>query len=147
YIAITPSTPDDDFAPGLPVDHDLVLEMRRSSADLADGAPVRTLLDVPPAQVALGNIHNANTVRFGPDGMLYVGMGDGGGENCADAEDDAPQNVARPFGKILRLDLKRAAPYAAGDNPFTNIVGGETVLHYGLRNPFRFSFDRENGAL
>jgi glucose/arabinose dehydrogenase len=150
YITITPSAPDDFLNEGgLRQDHDQVLELRRSDSDpdRADRGVVRTLVDVGSAPQALGNIHNANTVRFGPDGMLYVGMGDGGGVNCGDAEPNASQDVRQQYGKILRLDLKRESPYGAGDNPFSDVSGAETVLHYGLRNPFRFSFDRETGDL
>jgi hypothetical protein len=96
---------------------------------------------------ALGNIHHANPVRFGPDVMLFVGMGDGGGVSCGDAEPNASQDVQKEFGKILRLDLSRPAPYGAGDNPFADISGAETVLHYGVRNPFRFTFDRKTRDL
>ena len=150
YITITPSAPDDFFDDnGLQQDHDQVLELRRSESDRdrADRGVVRKLVDVGSAPQALGNIHNANTVRFGPDGFLYVGMGDGGGVNCGDAEQNASQDVRQPFGKILRLDLSRDYPYGASDNPFADVSGGETVLHYGLRNPFRFSFDRKTGDL
>ena len=150
YITITPSSPDDFFDEGgLQQDHDQVLEMRRSDSDpdRADSSPVRTLVDLGSAPQALGNIHNANTVRFGPDGFLYVGMGDGGGVNCGDAEPNASQDVQQQYGKLLRLDLSRDYPYGASDNPYADRSGAETVLHYGLRNPFRFSFDRETGDL
>ena len=150
YITITPSAPDDFFNEGgLQQDHDQVLEMHRSDADpeRADSTPVRTLVDLGSAPQALGNIHNANTVRFGPDGFLYVGMGDGGGVSCGDAEPNASQDVQQQYGKILRLDLSRDPPYGAADNPYADSSGAETVLHYGLRNPFRFSFDRETGDL
>jgi glucose/arabinose dehydrogenase len=151
YITITPSSPDEFFGGegGLQQDHDQVLELRRngSDPDRADTGVVRKLVDVGSSPLPLGNIHNANTVRFGPDGFLYVGMGDGGGVNCGDTEPNASQDVQQQYGKILRLDLSREAPYGAADNPFSDISGAETVLHYGLRNPFRFSFDRATGDL
>jgi glucose/arabinose dehydrogenase len=78
--------------------------------------------------------------------MLYLAMGDGGGVNCGDVEPNAPQDVSSLFGKILRLDLTQPAPYGALDNPFVG-SGDARVWHYGLRNPFRFSFDRLNGDL
>ncbi|MDB4974280.1 MAG: hypothetical protein JWN48_2621 [Myxococcaceae bacterium] len=142
YVTITPSNPN---GLGLAVDHDMVLEFRRGAPGTS---PVleRKLLEVPSALAFLGNIHNANTVRFGPDGLLYVGMGDGGGVSCNDAQPNAAQDVAQPFGKILRLDPRRPAPYGAADNPFVG-MGDARVLHYGLRNPFRFSFDRQTGDL
>jgi hypothetical protein len=142
YVALTPSALN---ARGLPVDHDMVLELRASQSG---GQPeiLRRLVDLPSAVAVLGNIHNINTLRFGPDGYLYVGSGDGGGINCNDAEGGAAQDVRRPFGKILRLDPKAPAPHAAQGNPFA-ASGDARVWHYGLRNPFRFSFDRQTGDL
>jgi hypothetical protein len=142
YVALTPSALN---ARGLPVDHDMVLELRASQSG---GQPevLRRLVDLPSAVAVLGNIHNINTLRFGPDGYLFVGSGDGGGINCNDAEGGAAQDVKRPFGKILRLDPKAPAPYAAQGNPFA-ASGDARVWHYGLRNPFRFSFDRQTGDL
>jgi glucose/arabinose dehydrogenase len=148
YITITPSAPDNLFDPGLVSNRDQVLEYRRSDdPDVAEGTPRRTLVNVASSLSALGNIHNANTLRFGPDGFLYVGMGDGGGVNCGDAEPNASQDVGQVFGKILRFDLSRPAPYGAADNPFASVSGGSAVLHYGLRNPFRFNFDWQTGDL
>lgn len=148
YIAVTPSTPDVLINRGLPADHDLILEYRRSEdADRADTTVVRTLIDLPSRSAALGNIHNFNTVRFGPDGYLWIGSGDGGGVNCGDTENGASQNITKQFGKILRLDLSKPAPYGAADNPFADTPGAETVMHYGVRNPFRFNFDRATGDL
>ncbi|MEY4580693.1 MAG: hypothetical protein RL701_5396, partial [Pseudomonadota bacterium] len=151
YVAITPSTPDSALLPsGLQADHDQVLEYRRSAdnADQADAAVVRKLFDVPSSPAALGKIHNINTLRFGPDGYLYIGMGDGGGVGCNDAEPNASQDLEKPFGKMLRLDLSQPAPYAAAGNPFADKGGAAPlVFHYGVRNPFRFSFDRANGDL
>jgi glucose/arabinose dehydrogenase len=142
YVTITPSATN--FL-GLTVDHDMVIEYRLPG----DGAAPqlsRILVEVPSAFGLLGNIHNMNTVRFGPDGLLYVGMGDGGGVNCGDSEPNASQDVGSVFGKILRLDLSQPAPYAALDNPFVG-SGDARVWQYGLRNPFRFSFDRMTGDL
>ncbi|MEY4515536.1 MAG: hypothetical protein RLZZ450_7658 [Pseudomonadota bacterium] len=92
------------------------------------------------------NIHNGGRVTFGPDGMLYLAMGDGGGVLCGDSEPGATQDVSTLFGKILRLDLSKPPTYAAADNPFVS-NGDPRVFHYGLRNPFRFSFDRVTGDL
>jgi glucose/arabinose dehydrogenase len=92
--------------------------------------------------------HNGGNVAFGPDGMLYVGTGDGGG-SCNNNVANAPQLISSAansrFGKILRLDPSNAAgSYAAAGNPFPE---SPLVWHYGLRNPFRFSFDRLTGDL
>lgn len=144
YVAIVPTS-------GANADHDLVLEFTRSGDNplIADPASRRALLDLEPrgedpvAGVNLNLFHNGSTVLFGPDGMLYVGMGDGGGQ-CNSANPGVPQDIASPYGKILRLDPSAPAPHAAAGNPFA-AEGDARVLHYGLRNPFRFSFDSLNG--
>jgi glucose/arabinose dehydrogenase len=84
--------------------------------------------------------HNGGALAFGPDGYLYAALGDGGG--IGDPFDHA-QDTGSLLGKILRLDVDQAAPYAIPpDNPF-----GNEVWAYGLRNPWRFSFDRADGGL
>jgi glucose/arabinose dehydrogenase len=91
--------------------------------------------------------HNGGHLAFGPDGYLYVALGDGGSQG--DPNDNA-QNLSRPLGKILRLDVDAEnVPYAApADNPFVNTSGAmPEIWAYGLRNPWRFSFDRETGDL
>ena len=90
--------------------------------------------------------HNGGEVVFGPDGELYIGLGDGG--SAGDPHDNG-QNLGVPLGKILRIDPKRAgnASYSVpADNPFVGRAGAfaENWM-YGLRNPWRFSFDRANG--
>ncbi|HXV13664.1 MAG TPA: PQQ-dependent sugar dehydrogenase [Candidatus Krumholzibacteria bacterium] len=90
--------------------------------------------------------HNGGQVAFGPDGMLYIAMGDGG--SAGDPQGNG-QNRAALLGKILRLDVSKR-PYAIpADNPFRGNPDGwkEEVWAYGLRNPWRFSFDRETGQL
>jgi glucose/arabinose dehydrogenase len=144
YIVLTPTT-------GTRANRDLVLEHRRSSADpyVAEPAPTREILNLEGvAQSGLfSNLHNAYMAKFGPDGMLYVGMGDGGG-SCNDNQGfvDSPQDIANPHGKLLRFDLAAAAPYGAADNPFVD-DGDPRVLHYGLRNPFRFGWDKLTSEL
>ena len=85
--------------------------------------------------------HNGGQLQFGPDGFLYVGTGDGGGSG--DRPDNA-QNTNSLLGKILRIDPRAQGgqPYASpGSNPFAGGPGRDEVYSYGLRNPFRFSFD------
>lgn len=91
------------------------------------------------------NNHYGGNLRFGTDGNLYIGMGDGGGGN--DPENDA-QNLDSYLGKILRIDVSGSGPgYATpGDNPFVGKDGLDEIWAYGLRNPFKFSFDT-NGDL
>jgi glucose/arabinose dehydrogenase len=105
-----------------------VVEYRTDSARTAadpDSGRVVLAVDQPYSN------HNGGQLAFGPDGRLYVGMGDGGGGG--DPENRA-QDLSDRLGKLLRLDV---------DDP----GAGWEVVAYGLRNPWRFSFDRENGDL
>jgi len=84
--------------------------------------------------------HNGGVLTFGPDGYLYAGLGDGGA--AGDPFKNA-QNTNRLLGKILRIDVHNGDPYSIpSDNPF-----GNEVWAYGLRNPWRISFDRATGDL
>jgi glucose/arabinose dehydrogenase len=89
--------------------------------------------------------HNGGAINFGPDGYLYIALGDGG--SGGDPENRA-QNLSSLLGKILRLDVSPAAGYAIpSSNPFVGKAGADEIWHFGLRNPFRFSFDRKTGDL
>jgi glucose/arabinose dehydrogenase len=84
--------------------------------------------------------HNGGALTFGPDGYLYAGLGDGGSQG--DPHKNG-QNIQTLLGKILRLDVDHGDPYSVpSDNPFNN-----EVWAYGLRNPWRISFDRATGDL
>ena len=91
--------------------------------------------------------HNGGHVAFGPDGRLYYGLGDGGGRG--DPEGNA-QDTTTLLGSVLRIDPRAQgdAPYAIpADNPFVGGGGRAEIFVYGLRNPWRFSFDRANADL
>jgi glucose/arabinose dehydrogenase len=89
--------------------------------------------------------HNGGQLQFGPDGFLYIGTGDGGGGGDPDANG---QNKQTLLGKILRIDVDSGSPYGIpNDNPFKSTGGAKEVWAYGLRNPWRFSFDRSIGDL
>ena len=91
--------------------------------------------------------HNGGMMAFGPeDGYLYIAMGDGGSGNDPD---NRAQNLAEPLGKILRIDVDAGSPYAVPpSNPFVDTLGADArIWAYGLRNPWRFSFDRLLGDL
>jgi len=91
------------------------------------------------------NNHNGGFMEFGADGYLYIALGDGGDQG--DPYEHA-QNPASMLGKILRIDVDSAEPYAIPeDNPFANGGGAPEIWLMGLRNPWRFSFDRETGDL
>jgi glucose/arabinose dehydrogenase len=108
-----------------------------ANPDIAGSSGAVTLLNVSQP---FAN-HNGGQLAFGPDGFLYVALGDGG--SAGDPFNNA-QNLATNLGKILRLDTENGVlPYAIPPgNPF-----GSEIWAYGLRNPWRFSFDRANGDL
>ncbi len=90
--------------------------------------------------------HNGGQIHFGPDGYLYIGMGDGGG---AGDPPNLAQNLGSPLGKMLRVDVAGDGPAAAPDsNPFQETENAlPEIWAYGLRNPWRFSFDRLTGDM
>ena len=116
-----------------------------SNPNQADAATERILLVVDQPF----DNHNGGQLAFGPDGFLYIGLGDGGGAGDPFLNG---QNLQALLGKVLRIDVDSAfAPgkqYAIpGDNPFSLPEGLPEIWAYGLRNPWRFSFDRMTGSL
>ena len=90
--------------------------------------------------------HNGGHIDFGPDGYLYISVGDGG--SAGDPENRA-QRLDNLYGKILRIDIDAKSPYQIPkDNPFFNDVDSKKeIWSYGLRNVWRFSFDKLNGDM
>jgi glucose/arabinose dehydrogenase len=123
-----------------------VVEYRRSAEDpaIADPASARVVL----RQEQPFPNHNGGLLLFGPDDLLYIGLGDGGGSGDPMRNG---QDLSTLLGKILRIDPRPSGdrPYSIPDtNPFVNRPGARPeVYDYGLRNPWRFSFDRLTEAL
>ena len=89
--------------------------------------------------------HNGGNLKFGLDGYLYIGMGDGGSAN--DPSNRA-QNRDSLLGKMLRINVSSTGAYTIpANNPFVGVPGRDEIWAYGLRNPWRWSFDRWNGDL
>jgi glucose/arabinose dehydrogenase len=89
--------------------------------------------------------HKGGTIKFGPDRYLYIGMGDGG--SGGDPENRA-QNVNELLGKILRIDVNSGSQYSIPTgNPYIGIAGADEIWAIGLRNPWKFSFDKTLGYL
>lgn len=107
----------------------------------ADAGSERMLLTVDQPYAN----HNGGETTFGPDGYLYLGLGDGGSAN--DPQGNG-QNLNTPLGKILRIDVNGGEPYVVPqDNPYAAGGGLPEIWASGLRNPWRFSFDRATGDL
>jgi glucose/arabinose dehydrogenase len=129
------------------LDGDTVIARYRVSADpnvaLAGSEAILLQIDQP-----FGN-HNGGQLQFGPDGFLYVGMGDGGSGNDPGCR---AQDGSTLLGKMLRLDVDQNAgspPFHGipAGNPFVGSAVEDEVWALGLRNPWRFSFDRQTGDL
>ncbi|MBL8162188.1 MAG: PQQ-dependent sugar dehydrogenase [Anaerolineae bacterium] len=110
--------------------------------DLADPASAVVILNVAQPYPN----HNAGQLAFGPDRYLYIGLGDGGSAN--DPQGNG-QNPAALLGKMLRVDVNSEPPYSIpADNPFLNDGQfASEIWAWGLRNPWRYSFDRQTGDL
>lgn len=110
--------------------------------NIADPSSDHLILTVP--QFAPN--HNGGQLQFGPDGMLFIGMGDGGGGG--DPQENG-QNRDTLLGALLRIDVDGGGPYAIPpDNPYVGMAAARPeIWGIGLRNPWRFSFDRTDGLL
>jgi glucose/arabinose dehydrogenase len=119
-------------------------QFQRSAGDpdVADRGSGRLVMRVPHRRFN----HKGGQVQFGPDGRLYAGFGDGGGGGDPDGNG---QNLSRQLGKLVRIEPQPGGGYSIPvDNPFRNRAGARPETYaYGLRNPYRFSFDRRRGHL
>jgi glucose/arabinose dehydrogenase len=117
-------------------------------ADLADPASARVLLELGEPE----DNHNGGNLQFGSDGFLYVGLGDGGGAGDEHGGNGNGQNLGSLLGKMLRIDVdgSGAGPNQAYAIPAGNLTGNGAlpeIWSYGLRNPWRYSFDACTGDL
>ncbi|MEA2725303.1 MAG: hypothetical protein QOH59_3074 [Gemmatimonadales bacterium] len=121
-----------------------VLSRLQVSADPDRAEPASEQVILTVAQPAAN--HNGGQVAFGPDGFLYLGLGDGGPGGDPQGRG---QDLSDLLGSILRIDVRAGDPYTVpADNPFVgNPDARAEIWSYGLRNPWRFSFDRANGDL
>jgi glucose/arabinose dehydrogenase len=89
--------------------------------------------------------HNGGQITFGPDGMFYIALGDGGGGGDPGGNGQNPNTL---LGSLLRIDVDGGNPYSVpANNPFVGSAGMDEIWAYGLRNPWRFSFDRVDGYI
>jgi glucose/arabinose dehydrogenase len=118
-------------------------QFRRSDdPNRADPSSRRSVIRVPHFRAN----HKGGQLQFGPDGLLYAGFGDGG---AGGDPDENAQNLGRVLGKLIRIDPRDGGGYDVPDsNPFVGRAGARPEVYaYGLRNPYRFSFDRSRGHL
>ena len=119
----------------------VVAEYRRDSPPHMASNKERVLLVVPQPYAN----HNGGMLAFGPDGYLYIGLGDGGSGGDPGNFAQSPTEL---LGKMLRIDIDHGDPYGIpSDNPFAAQGGRPEIYAMGLRNPWRFSFDSKTGDL
>ncbi len=150
-MAFHPKAADNGFvyvywtAPGGGPAGQVVVARFSSQGLVADPASRSDVIRIPQPE----ENHNGGWIAFGPDGFLWLGIGDGGGANDRHGTIGNGQNPRSLLGKLLRLDVDSRQPYAIPtDNPFVDREGfrGE-IAAWGLRNPWRCAFDRANGDL
>jgi len=122
---------------------DVKIDELQASGDSADASTRRNVITI--AHSTFPN-HNGGQLEFGPDGKLYAGIGDGGSENDPNRNG---QKLSTLLAKLIRIDPKPGGGYSVpADNPFVGRSGVRPEIYaYGLRNPYRFSFDRLTGDL
>jgi glucose/arabinose dehydrogenase len=124
-----------------------IWEYRSATDDRADPGSARLVLRMADPEPN----HNGGLMIFGPDRLMYVGTGDGGGGDDQHGARGNAQSLGSPLGKILRIDPRQSGgrPYGVpSSNPFAGRSGARPEIYsYGLRNPWRFSFDRDTDDL
>jgi glucose/arabinose dehydrogenase len=147
------------FSPGFKTNHRVYIDYTRlngdtviseyragttGNPDLVDWHTGRVILKVTQPYAN----HNGGMLAFGRDGYLYIGLGDGGG---AGDPGNRAQSLSTLLGKLLRIDINGTTSTRAyripSTNPYVGKTGLDEIWDYGLRNPWRFSFDRANGNL
>jgi uncharacterized repeat protein (TIGR01451 family) len=120
-------------------------QVANATADVANVLAVTNIITIDQPE----SNHNGGDLHFGPDGYLYIGMGDGGGGGDQHGTIGNGQNPATLLGKMLRINVRGVPTYTVpASNPFTQTVGYRPeIWAIGLRNPWRFSFDRGTGDL
>ncbi len=130
---------------GTGIDHESIVAEYHASADPNNADPssehILFRVDQPEAN------HNGGQLAFGPDGFLYIGLGDGGGAGDQHGSIGNGQDVNISLGKILRIDVNSNPYTIPGDNPFVGENGLDEIYALGFRNPYKFSFDRETSRL
>lgn len=124
-----------------------VVEFRRATADRANAHSGRLVLKMADPEAN----HNGGLLLFGPDRLLYIGTGDGGGGNDPHGARGNAQDLGSLLGKLLRIDPRPSGGRAyriPATNPFVSRAGARGEIYaYGLRNPWRFDFDRRTHDL
>ncbi|GAA4306378.1 PQQ-dependent sugar dehydrogenase [Compostibacter hankyongensis] len=123
----------------------IVAEFHVSAGDPDKAEPVgRIILEVDQPE----ENHNGGNIVFGPDGYLYMGFGDGGGQGDKHGPTGNGQNLNQLLGKIIRIDVDHGYPYRVpDDNPFLGKKARPEIWAYGMRMPWRISFDTKTGEL
>ena len=153
-----PNSGPADFPSTLPVgatnNHQSVIaewRLNPAATNRVDPATRREVLRIDEPQ----SNHNGGTMRFGPDGLLYVSLGDGGqadDQGNGHSPGGNGQDTTNILGSVIRIDVNGSnsanGKYGVPtDNPFVGVPGVDEIYAYGLRNPFSFSFDRGSGLL
>jgi glucose/arabinose dehydrogenase len=142
YVYFSKRTPK---APG--IDHKSIIReytVSSSNPNLADKASSSDIISIDEPE----SNHNGGDIKFGPDGFLYIGLGDGGAYNDRHGDIGNGQNMNTLLGKILRIDVNKTPYGIPPDNPFVGKQNHRPEIYaYGFRNPWRISFDKLNGRL